>query len=989
VLRHHDESPRASGGDGDSAPGRAAPHATEIHLRPSQAWLLGRLGSHSEDALAEAPTGSGKTVTVRALTARDLGRRFSHIMIAAPQEQIESTFVSAKDARFIWPNGLAAQPTLESPANLIVAARAAGWGSRTQLRRYLGADDPGYAIACTHATLTGLQPEDFPPSMKRMALIVDESHHVPAVGLSRIVKLCKERGCRIYLFTATPFRADGLPVALPGMRIHRISIAEHMHTGYAPRTLDSEIVALGGARDRVTAAQFTGDEAPPRAYEGELVAAIVQQWESDARPKAIVRVPPGRTRKHGLIARLVASFARAGARVLDASGTSRAVKERFLTALDAERARTLQTSEIDVVIGIMRVVEGSDWPHCSAGYCIGVPGSLTTTVQYAGRTQRKKPDTYRPDYKERSKLVFFVPRGAGKALEKLEIDHSRHALLLSAFLADCRVGNEWIVTQAVRAGIKAGMDDKKGNEDATAVAEEEADAPLPPALRAGAQLALTVARDELVAAGEPATLGDVIARAAVTRRDLPEEAIARVAVEALVTDAGETGGRARSRITQLVAAQIRIDPQVRESMKKAFAGVLEEFRADTLVKNPLLDEMSRQLHRITGGDALRFAKRLAEASPRPLTRAEILAWADRTHEKTAKWPTEKAGDVLGVPGETWNGISFALRKGSRGLEPGSSLAKLLEEERGVPNHLAKPDLDEKTILELADAWFKTHKKWPTRSSGKIPGTNDTWMGIERAMQEGGRGLEKKEGGDSIARLLMRERAARNIRHLPRLTEKLILKWADAYKKKHGTWPTKMSGLIPGGPAGETWSTVSCALVGKLRKLPRRWITLAVFLGAKRKAKSAHKAKLELTEKQIIRWARDYKSRTGKWPVATSSDSVLKSKGESWIKIDRALRMLGRGLSRKTTIVKLVSETLRGRNKNRPGDLTKTQIREWARAHKKRTGKWPTPSSGAVVGAPGETWHNINAALHRGGRGLPTGLSLKKLLEGGKGKRRGH
>lgn len=371
--------------------------------------------------------------------------------------------------------------------------------------------------------------------------------------------------------------------------------------------------------------------------------------------------------------------------------------------------------------------------------------------------------------------------------------------------------------------------------------------------------------------------------------------------------------------------------------------------------------------------------------PRPLTREEILAWADRSHESTGQWPTEKAGEVIGVPGESWSAISFALRKGSRGLDPGSSLAKLLEEERGVPNHLAKPDLDEQAILEHADAWFKKHGKWPTRSSGEIPGTNETWMGIERAMQEGGRGLEKKDDGDSLARLLMRERAARNIRHLPRLTEKLILEWADTYKKKHDTWPTKRSGSIPGAPAGETWSTVSCALVGKLRKLPRKWNTLAVFLATKRKAKSAHKTKLELTEKQIIRWARDYKRRTGEWPVPTSTDSVLEAKSESWLKIDRALRMLGRGLPRKTTIVKLVSEMLGGRNKNRPGNLTRKQILAWARAHKKRTGAWPKPSSGPVVGAPGETWSNINAALHRGGRGLPAGLSLKKLLERRRGR----
>jgi len=61
------------------------------------------------------------------------------------------------------------------------------------------------------------------------------------------------------------------------------------------------------------------------------------------------------------------------------------------------------------------------------------------------------------------------------------------------------------------------------------------------------------------------------------------------------------------------------------------------------------------------------------------------------------------------------------------------------------------------------------------------------------------------------------------------------------------------------------------------------------------------------------------------------------------------------------------------------DLTVEQILAWADAHHKRTRKWPSVNSGAVDDAPGETWVAINQALYKGGRGLPKGSSLSKLL----------
>ena len=65
-----------------------------------------------------------------------------------------------------------------------------------------------------------------------------------------------------------------------------------------------------------------------------------------------------------------------------------------------------------------------------------------------------------------------------------------------------------------------------------------------------------------------------------------------------------------------------------------------------------------------------------------LTIEQVLAWADAHWERTGEWPTVSSGPVHGVAGETWQAIDRALRRGNRGLPDGSSLARLLDEQRG-------------------------------------------------------------------------------------------------------------------------------------------------------------------------------------------------------------------------------------------------------------------------------------------------------------------
>jgi hypothetical protein len=181
------------------------------------------------------------------------------------------------------------------------------------------------------------------------------------------------------------------------MRQFRSSLAEHMDDGFAPRHLDSEIVALGRPGESVTAGQFTGDDAPPPSYLEGLVVAICQKWQDDGRQKAIIRVPPMRGGSAGLVARLMHALSQRGARLLDATGTRVEDKKRFLGALDGESRRTHAESQYDVMIGIQRVLEGTDWPACSAVYCVGMPGRRPRPPPHRShrdsRTETWSPET--------------------------------------------------------------------------------------------------------------------------------------------------------------------------------------------------------------------------------------------------------------------------------------------------------------------------------------------------------------------------------------------------------------------------------------------------------------------------------------------------------------------------------------------------------------------------------------------------------------------
>jgi hypothetical protein len=211
---------------------------------------------------------------------------------------------------------------------------------------------------------------------------------------------------------------------------------------------------------------------------------------------------------------------------------------------------------------------------------------------------------------------------------------------------------------------------------------------------------------------------------------------------------------------------------------------------------------------------------------------------------------------------------------------------------------------------------------------------------------------------------------------------LVLAWADDFHRRTGRWPITTDGRAP-LDLNEQWLNIDQALRLGLRGLPGG-DNLARLLARERGVRNVH-ALPPLTEAVILRWAEAHHRRAGKWP-GEDSGPVPDAPGEDWCNVNAALRHGDRGLSGGDTLAKLLlrrvgPRVLDARATPAPElpPLTAGRVLAWARAHRRLTGRWPGPRSGAVAGRPGETWKAIDRALLEGWRGLPPGGSRAELL----------
>jgi hypothetical protein len=215
-----------------------------------------------------------------------------------------------------------------------------------------------------------------------------------------------------------------------------------------------------------------------------------------------------------------------------------------------------------------------------------------------------------------------------------------------------------------------------------------------------------------------------------------------------------------------------------------------------------------------------------------------------------------------------------------------------------------------------------------------------------------------------------------------LSVPLILEWVDLFNQRNGRWPNRRSKPIP-EMKGETWCAIDQALYQGIRGLPGGE-TMAKFLQHHREAPNRAQTP-PLTVEQVLQWVDAYRELHGAWPNRRSGE-VAGSRGLTWSAVDAALRVGARGLPWGGSLARLLTQRRRVRNFSNTPKLTVEQILTWADEYRNRTGSWPQFNSGTLLEIDGETWNAVDRALRRGGRGLPGGSSLARLLASARGVR---
>jgi hypothetical protein len=139
-----------------------------------------------------------------------------------------------------------------------------------------------------------------------------------------------------------------------------------------------------------------------------------------------------------------------------------------------------------------------------------------------------------------------------------------------------------------------------------------------------------------------------------------------------------------------------------------------------------------------------------------------------------------------------------------------------------------------------------------------------------------------------------------------------------------------------------------------------------------------------TIKEILTWADAHHKATEQWPKRATI--ITEAPNETWLAVESALRMGGRGLPSGSSLAILLAQERGVRNEKDLPPLRQKQILAWADAHFERNKTWPNMKSGAIAEAPGETWMAVHAALVTGVRGCRAGSSLAQLLKRHRGVR---
>ena len=303
---------------------------------------------------------------------------------------------------------------------------------------------------------------------------------------------------------------------------------------------------------------------------------------------------------------------------------------------------------------------------------------------------------------------------------------------------------------------------------------------------------------------------------------------------------------------------------------------------------------------------------------------------------------------------------------------------------GRLGRLAEEDFTYERVKEAMVAYQRVHGRLPKcHTPGEVPGLpGETWSRIDGALCGNRRGVDKwPVSYRSIADFQAKVFGTRNIMDLDDLDAEKVEDAMAAYRDAHGgglpeyDTPGEVSGL-----PGEKWLGIDYALRRRKRgtdKWPTRYDSLADF-----KAKvfgTRNKKNLDALEHEEVKDAmaafRD--AHGGDLPTSQTPGEVPGLPGETWLGIESALKVVGRGVDkwpvRYKSLADFKAKVFGAKNIMDMDDLDHEKVKKAISAYRDaHFGDLPKrETAGEVPGLSGETWSGINSALQREKRGTDT------------------
>lgn len=409
------------------------------------------------DVLYNAPTGAGKS-TVGTSVIDDLSRGdWNGVVVVVPMHTIRDSFMynGAGSSDLFDPEIYNGEPSTKK--------RFAKW-----MRKHW--QDRSFASVICRQSFVHVS---LPADLTGWVLVIDEAHgstietgdDAPLMGMKR--KEWVDRGGRLVVISATPYRGDALRVYDDTFVQVRRSIAEHSLPDvdgkrYAPKHFEIRAVGLTGYRVR-TKDELYGEKAP-RRITSAAIKKMVREWRRAGRPKTIIIVPAGESGSWGY--QVVEAFRREKvpyrggdtAQVHNAVGTGKVFQDELMELLAHEREVThIDQSKVDVIVACARFDEGTDWPPCSHVYHVGFPKTIRRTNQRWGRSFRSKTEIKGHPHPEVAQICFFVPEFTKEMRDKMKVPaferlHLRMALLMAGHLEDHEAGQ--VLVSVIRDVVK-------------------------------------------------------------------------------------------------------------------------------------------------------------------------------------------------------------------------------------------------------------------------------------------------------------------------------------------------------------------------------------------------------------------------------------------------------------------------------------------------------------------------------------------------------